>query len=80
MKLSDYIKKHHNGIQSHFAAFHDIPCSRVNELLKSDNAAFIFSYANEEGEIVTSIFKEGRTLDKLTKSARPENVEKSNLF
>jgi hypothetical protein len=62
MKLSDYIKTHHNGVQSHFAAFHGIPASRVNELLKSDNTAFVFEYVSDDGEKVTSIFKEGRRL------------------
>ena len=62
MKLSDYINKHHNGVQSHFAAFHGIPASRVNELLKSDNTAFVFEYVNDDGGRVESIFKEGRRL------------------
>ena len=75
MKLSDYIKAHHNGTQSHFAAFHNIPASRVNELLKSANTAFVFSYTNEDGETVTSIFKEGRTL----RSGKPPKAKSGNL-
>jgi hypothetical protein len=62
MKLSDYIKTHHNGVQSHFASSHGIPASRVNELLKSDNTAFVFEHFNDDGDIVKSIFKEGRRL------------------
>ena len=65
MKLKDYIKKHHNGIQSHFAAFYGIPAPRVNELLKSEREHVVLTYTNEAGEEVTSIFKECR---KLTRS------------
>jgi hypothetical protein len=62
MKLSDYINRYHNGTQSHFAAFHGIPASRVNELLKSKRTAFVFEYVNDSGETVVSIFKECRKL------------------
>ena len=62
MKLVDYINYHHNGVQSHFAASHGMPASRVNELLKSDNTAFVFEFVSDDGEKVTSIFKEGRRL------------------
>jgi len=75
MKLSDYIKAHHNGTQSHFAAFHGFPASRVNELLKSPNTAFVFEYENDAGEKVTSIFKEGRTL----RSEKPPKAKSGNL-
>jgi hypothetical protein len=63
MKLKDHIKRHHNGTQSHFAAFHGIPAPRVNELLKSDREHVVLTYTNEEGERVTSIFKECRKLE-----------------
>ena len=64
MRLSDYIKKHHKGIQSHFAAFHGIPASRVNELLKSQRTAFVFEYIDEDGSLALNIFKRGRKLKK----------------
>ena len=64
MKLKDYIKKHHNGTQAHFAAFHNIPAPRVNEMLKSDREYFVLTYTNDQGERVTSVFMESRKLSK----------------
>jgi len=62
MKLKDYIKAHHNGTQSHFAAFHDIPESRVSELLSAKRVAHVFDHVDDDGKTVTSIFKQGRRL------------------
>ena len=62
MKLSDHIKKHHNGTQSHFAAFHGIQESRVSEMINSDKEFFVLTYENEVGEEVMSIFRESRPL------------------
>ena len=64
MKLKDYIKKHHNGTQSHFAAFHNIPAPRVSEMLKSDREYVVLTYESDAGESVTSVFMESRKLNK----------------
>jgi len=64
MKLKDYIDKHHNGTQSHFAAFYNMPDSRVSEMLKRDREYVVLTYDNDLGESVTSVFMESRKLIK----------------
>jgi len=76
MKLSDHIKAHHNGTQSHFAAFHGIQESRVSEMINSAREHVVLTYENDQGEKVTSIFRECRELVRASKC----EPEKTNLF
>jgi len=59
MKLSDYIKAHHNGIQRRFCQTHELLAQVVNRWFTQKGEPHVFEYSDiKTGETVTSVFRE----------------------
>ena len=67
MKLIDYIKKRFKGSQLAFAERYGMHAPHVNRMLKEGSTRFVFTYKDENGDKVTSVFIEKKELEREAK-------------
>ena len=67
MKLINYIKKRFKGSQLAFAERYEMHAPHVSRMLNEGSTRFVFTYKDDNGDKVTSIFIEKKELERVKK-------------